>query len=266
MICPRCHSRNELGVSQCDNCGAPFTRRAARRARPEQTGGRYTYNYQQPEPQAQPAGSYGAQPYPGQAPPRRKRRQPDRSAYPGNRAIGGLIAFLIITLVVIAAAAILSSGDTTNRLGDEINNTVAGVVPFTSDDAEPDIEVPEPPPEPQGTQTWTLTEDELNQRIRNNPDSFSPASDVRVELGEGTVTVQFRAYGMNGTYHGSLTTQDGVPVVADSTIDGGLGFIIGSGQIDDALNREMANVVAEQDVSVESVHVRPGEMVFGISG
>ena len=177
-----------------------------------------------------------------------------------------MIAFLIITIVVITAAAWLSSGDTTNRIGDEITDTVAGVVPFGADDEEPDVEVPDTPPEPQGEQTWTLTQEELNQRIRNNPDAFSPASDVRVELGEGTVTVRFRAYGVNGTYHGSLTTRDGVPVVADSTIDGGLGFIIGSGQIDDALNREMANVVAEQNVSVQSVHVRPGEMVFGISG
>ncbi len=154
----------------------------------------------------------------------------------------------------------------TSRIGDGITDSIAGVAPFGSDDDDPDVEIPETPPEPQGEQTWTLTQDELNQRIRNNPGSFSPASDVRVELGEGTVTVRFRAYGVNGTYHGSLTTRDGVPVVADSTIDGGLGFIIGSGQIDDALNREMANVVAEQNVSVESVHVRPGEMVFGISG
>jgi hypothetical protein len=265
MICPRCHSRNELGVSQCGNCGAPFTRRAARRSRPDQSGGRQNYNYQQPQPQA--AGAY--EEYPPQrrqAPPRRQRHAYRRTAGPGNRAIGGLIAFLIVTIVVITAAAWLSSGDTTSRIGDGLSDTIAGVAPFGSDDDGPDVEVPEVPPEPQGEQTWTLSEGELNERIRNNPDAFSPASDVRVELNEGTVTIRFRAYGVNGTYHGSLTTRDGVPVVADSTIDGSLGFIIGSSQIDEALNREMASVVAEQDVSVESVHVRPGEMIFGISG
>jgi hypothetical protein len=183
---------------------------------------------------------------------------------PGSRAVGGLIAFLIITIVVISAAAWLSSGDTTSRIGDGVSERLAGAIPFNSND-EPSIDVPEAPAEPQGEQTWTLTEAELNERIRNNPDAFSPASDVRVELGEGTVTVRFRAYGVNGTYHGSITTQDGVPVVADSTVDGALGFVIGSSQIDDALNRQMAAVVEEQNVSVESVHVRPGEMVFGIS-
>ncbi len=264
MICPRCHTRNELGASQCVNCGAPFTRRAAKRTRPDQRGAPRDYNYQQPGYQAAAAPGY---PHQGrQAPPSRQKRVYRRSAAPGNKAVGGLIAFLIITIVVISAAALLSSGNTTERLGEGISESVAGVVPFAGDNDNPNVEVPETPPQPQGDQTWTLTQDELNQRIRNNPDAFSPASDVRVELGDGTVTVRFRAYGVNGTYHGSLTTRDGVPVVADSTVDGALGFVIGTSDIDAALNQQMAAVVAEQNVSVESVHVRPGEMVFGISG
>jgi hypothetical protein len=267
MICPRCSTRNELGASQCASCGAPFTRRAARRARPEPGAERNRYggvprqSYAEPAP----APAYGAATARPAAQPRQRRARPSQAG-PGSRAIGGLIALLIITIVIISAAAWLSSGDTTQRLGDGISDRVAGVVPFAGDDdGTPDIEVPPAPAEPQGEQTYVLTEEELNQRVRNNPDAFSPASDVRIELGEGTVTVRFRAYGANGTYHGSLTTRDGVPVVADSTVDGALGFVIGSSQIDDALNREMANIVSEQNVSVESVHVRPGQMVFGIS-
>lgn len=264
MICPRCQTRNQLGVSACASCGAPFTRQAARRARPEKRQPQRGASFQEPYPQ--PA---AASPYPPQGrgvSPGRQRRAYRRGAGPGNRAVGGLIAFLIITIVVISAAAWLSSGDTTDRIGTTVSDSVGGLVPFSSDDDQPDVEIPEAPPEPQGDLTWILTQDELNQRIRNNPDAFSPASDVRAELGDGTVTVHFRAYGANGTYHGSLTTRDGVPVVADSTIDGALGFVVGSGQIDNALNQQMAAVVAEQNVSVESVHVRPGEMVFGISG
>lgn len=266
MICPRCNTRNQLGASQCSSCGSPFTRRAARRAGPERGGTRQRFSAASQNQFAQPAPAYGGPP-PRQAPPRRPRRPNPAAAGPGTRAIGGLIAFLIITIVIISAAAWLSSGDTSQRLGDGLGDRVAGVVPFAGDDTEsqPDIDVPEPPPEPQGAQTWTLTEDELNQRVRNNPDAFSPASDVRIELGDGTVTVRFRAYGVNGTYHGSLTTRDGVPVVADSTVDGALGFVIGSSDIDNALNREMASVVEEQNVSVQSVHVRPGQMIFGLT-
>ncbi len=267
MICPRCNTRNELGASQCASCRAPFTRRAARRTRPEQPVSRPNSSYAPREAlAAEPAPAYGAPPPRQTAPPRRQRRQRSAATGPGARAIGGLIALLIITIVVISAAAWLSSGDTSQRLGDGLGDRIAGGAPFAGDDdGDPDIEVPDTPSEPQGNQTWTLTEGELNERVRNNPDAFSPASDVRIDLGEGTVTVRFRAYGMNGTYHGSLTTRDGVPVVADSTIDGALGFVVGSSQIDDALNREMASVVEEQNVSVQSVHVRPGQMIFGLS-
>jgi hypothetical protein len=261
MICPRCQTRNELGASQCTNCGAPFTRRAARRARPEQRSRGYEYNYQQA---AYPAGESTYNQDTDSYKPRRQRRAYRRNVGPGNRAIGGLIAFLIITIVIISGAALLGSGDRVDRIGDGISESVSGMVDFSSDDSEPEIEVPEAPPQPQGEQTWIITQDELNQRIQNNPDAFSPASDVQVQFNEGTVTVDFRAYGASGTYYGSLTTQDGVPVVADSTIDGALGFVVGSSRIDEALNREMAAIVQEQNVSVQSVHVRPGEMVFGI--
>jgi hypothetical protein len=262
MICPRCQSRNELGVSQCGNCGAPFTRRAARRARPEQGAPRQDYNYHQQTAQsvAAPGHQHGAY-----YPTRRPRRAHRRNVGPGNRAVGGLIAFLIVTIVVISGAALLGTGNTADRISDGISESFSGMVDFGSDDGEPDIEIPEAPAEPQGEETWVVTEDELNRRISNQPDAFSPASDVRLELGEGTVTVRFRAYGASGTYHGSLTTRDGVPVIADSRIDGALGFVVSSGQIDEELNREMAAIVTEQNVSVESVHVRPGEMVFGIS-
>jgi hypothetical protein len=262
MICPRCNTRNELGASQCTNCGAPFTRRAARRARPEQRAHGYQYNYQRA---AHPAGATGYAQDTDYPAPRRKRREYRRGVGPGSRAIGGLIAFLIITIVIISGAALLGSGDRVDRISEGVSESFSGIVDFSTDDSEPDIDVPEAPAQPQGEQTWVITQDELNQRIQNNPDAFSPASDVSVEFNEGTVTVNFRAYGASGTYYGSLTTRDGVPVVADSTIDGALGFVVGSSRIDEALNREMAAIVQEQNVSVESVHVRPGEMVFGIS-
>jgi caffeoyl-CoA O-methyltransferase len=188
-----------------------------------------------------------------------------RGVGPGNRAVGGLIAIMIIIIVVVSGAALLGSGDTTERISDGVSDTFSGLVGGGTNDGRPDVEVPETPAEPQGDQTWVLTEEELNQRIARNPDAFSPAEDVSIELGEGTVTVHFRAYGVNGTYHGTLTTSDGVPVVADSTIDGALGWVVSSSQIDDVLNQEMASAVAEQQVSVESVHVRPGQMIFGIS-
>jgi hypothetical protein len=255
MICPRCNTRNELGAADCAHCGAPFTHQSARRIRSDQRGLRHDYRYHAP-PSDEP-------PRPRSAP--RPRRVYRRSTGPGNRAIGGLMALLIITIVVISGAALLGSGDNASRLSNGVSESISGLVGFGGDDGVPDVEVPEAPPAPLGDQTWTLSQDELNQRLSQNPDAFSPAQDVVVELGEGTVTVRFRAYGMNGTYHGSLTTRNGVPVVADSTIDGAIGWVVGSSRIDDVLNQQMAAVVEEQNVSVESVHVRPGEMVFGIS-
>lgn len=271
MICPRCNTRHPLGAERCDNCGTPFTRRAARE-RAASRGPRF----------ASPPG--GGSQYAGGAVPAGHSRGPDRysrqsprayrrSSAPGSRAIGGMIALLIITIVIIAGAAFLGTVDTgslTDGVADQARQVVGldegnGGDAGSNDASEPPVDVPEAPAEPAGEQTWILTQEELNQRIANRADAFGPAEDVSVELGEGTVSVGFSAYGVPGTYHGSLTTQDGVPVVADSTIDGPIGWVVDSGEIDQVLNEEMAAAASERQVSVESVQVRPGEVVFGVS-
>lgn len=265
MICPRCNTRHQLGAERCDNCGTPFTRQAAR-----QSGGARGPAFGPPDGRSEyaggaiPAGHYReASRQPRRPVPRTYRR----SSAPGSRAIGGLIALLIITIVIIAGAALLGSIDT-GSLRDDVANQARQAVGLDGGSGEPNeppVDVPQSPPEPAGEQTWILTQEELNRRIANRAGAFGPAEDVSVELGEGTVSVGFRAYGVDGTYHGSLTTQNGVPIVADSTIDGPLGWVVDAGEIDQVLNEEMASAAREREVSVESVRVRPGEVVFGIS-
>lgn len=265
MICPRCNTRHPLGAERCDNCGTPFTRRAARELRNSRgagtgpPGGRTEF-----VGGAAPAGH-------GRVPERQARRPVQRtyrrSSAPGSRAIGGLVALLIITLVIIAGAAFLGSIDTSSITDDVANQArqVVGLDEGDSDSDEPPVAVPEQPTEPAGEQTWVLTQEELNRRIANRADSFGPAEDISVQVDDGTVSVSFHAYGVPGTYHGSLTTRDGVPVVADSTIDGPISWVVDSNEIDQILNEEMASAARERQVSVESVHVRPGEVVMGIS-
>lgn len=277
MLCPHCNTRHQLGAERCQHCGTPFTRRAARRAGHGVPGPREAYSQQKPPryaaQTAAPAAQARRRPRPAPAQPQTYHR----GAGPGSRAIGGLIALLIITIVIIAGAAVLGSGNTASNISEGISDQARSLVGLSddsdapsgdggADDSAAPVSVPEAPEEPAGDRTWTITEDDLNQRIANRAGAFGPAEDVSVELGDGTVSVGFRAYGVNGTYHGSLTTQNGVPVVADSTIDGPIGWVVDSGQIDDVLNQEMSDAVSERQVSVESVQVRPGEMVLGISG
>jgi hypothetical protein len=272
MICPRCTSRHALGADRCQNCGYPFTRRAARRSA---RGGGFN-----PPPTADARPDYGPSPEPQagarsspvhQDPPRRharSKREPRtyyRSQGPGNRAIGGLIAVLIVAIVVIAAAAALSNSNVTSTITNDVADRAGQLIGVDSDD-EPPVEVPEVSDEPAGNATWVLTQEELNNRIAARAGSFGPVRDVHVELNDGSIAVRFRAHGINGTYHGSLIAQNGTPVIADSTIDGPLGWVVSSSQIDDVLNDEIAKAVAEQDISVESVHVQPGQLVFGVSG
>jgi hypothetical protein len=262
MICPHCSVRNELGAETCASCGHPFTRRAARRSgrSPDANARRFsmrpeTFPPQRGVPEEEYARYYGP-------PPARPRRAP-RPRPQGNRAIGGLIAFLIVTIVVIGVATVLATGNTSQSISDGVTGTISSLIDGTSD-SDRELEIPPAPEEPAGDTTWVLTEQELNERIANRGTSFGPANDVTIELGEGTVTVRFHAYGVHGTYHGTLTAQDGVPVVADSRIDGALGWFVGSGDIDSVLNEEMAAAVQERDVAVESVHVEPGQLIFGI--
>lgn len=271
MICPRCNTRSGLGPDRCQTCGYPFTRRAARHP-----SSRTTFHPQR-ESVAQPGQVAPATPRvvpdsrhrynePPPGPPRQHRRARvyRRKQGPGSRAIGGLIALLIVTIVIVAAAAVLSSGDRSTRITSDVTDRAGQLIGFSGDDGTGSVEVPEAPAEPAGDTTWVLTEEELNQRIAARSGSFGPADDVRIELNEGTVSVKFRAYGINGTYHGSLEPRDGVPVVSDSTIDGPLGWVVSPSRIDDVLNDEIARAVAEQQVSVESIHIQPGQVVFGV--
>jgi hypothetical protein len=262
MICPRCATRNALGQDRCERCGHAFTHRAARRSRPR------------PEPALSGAGPRGQQASRYAAvEPQRADYAPERrgfntyreSSLPGSKAIGGMFALLILIIAIIGAASLFSTIERPESFTSDIGERVGNVFGLGGSD-QPSVEVPQPPSEPAGETTWVLTEDELNQRISARAGSFGPASNVRVELNEGIVTVRFRAYGVNGTYHGSLTTQDGVPVIADSTIDGPIGWVVGSSEIDAILNEEIANAVSEQNIFVDSVHVQPGQVVFGITG
>jgi hypothetical protein len=175
------------------------------------------------------------------------------------------MAFFIVVIAIIAAAAVLSTGNTARSITDGVSGAISQMIDGTAGDS-PSIDVPAVTEPPAGDQVWIVTEYDLNQRIARREGSFGPVNDVRVELNEGTVSLHFHAYGVNGTYHGSLTARDGVPVVAESRIDGPLGWFVSSGEIDEVLNEEMAAIAAEQRISVESVRVQPGQVVLGITG
>jgi hypothetical protein len=196
----------------------------------------------------------------------RRRRGPGRGVYLA------LVIFLVLALAIITSAALLAARDrgTLPRVNDSIAERLRGVIAAipSLEEREPDpppAEQPATPFVPTGDQIWVLTEDELNQRIVAGGGQVGSARDVRLELDQDRVTIHFTVYGIPGAYSGNVVARDGMPYVTDTSVGGPLGLFVATDEIDAMLNAELHAAVQEQNVSVDSVQVQPGQLVFGVS-
>lgn len=172
-----------------------------------------------------------------------------------------LAVLLVVVIAVIALAAFFSTSiikpyvgrSVNSNLQGQIGGTVPKVTPNTSGSAEA------------GANQLVITQQEINDRIAQNAGSFGPLSSVAVQIDQGQLVVNFSAYGMSGKYTGHVAMQNGQPVVTGGHITGMLGWFVPTNQVETAFNREIASAVNQAGVQVNSVDLRPGEMVLTLN-
>jgi uncharacterized membrane protein YvbJ len=237
MLCPRCGARQPLGSVRCANCGTPFTRREA----------------------AKRPGSRRLAPAGGS--PVTAARAYERRSGVRKSVMAWLVVLLLVVIAVIALATYFSSSIVKPYVGRSVNNDLQGqiaasvpkVTPVSaaSDNSDPNQLI--------------ITQKQINDEIAKNAGSFGPLSSVDVEIDDGAFIVNFSAYGMSGKYQGQVTMRDGQPVVTNGHVSGMLGWFVPTDQIETAFNREIASAVDQAGVQVNSVSLRPGEMVLTLN-
>jgi hypothetical protein len=261
MICPRCGTQNELGARRCSNCLLAFTRGAAERdgrsgipgqgALGPATGGW--------DHEADPQGAFD---YPDYDAERRPRR--------GFPAVGCIAALGILatTAAVAVVVFLLASNlwirpmvrdaaddDLREGVRQEVADQIATHASLSAEAGEP------------AAGEITITEAEINDRIDATGD-LGPFDDVSVDLDDGGVTVKLRAYGVRGTYDADLRAENGTLVLDGGDIDGPLGLLAPTNDLEQAVNEEIAESLVGAGYRVDAVSVRDGELVLivGVTG
>jgi hypothetical protein len=187
-----------------------------------------------------------------------------------RRVYAALSVLFVLAILVVATAAMFTAdgNDQASRIGESVTERAREVIALIpGGDSEP-----EAPPEPVrseftpvGDQIWILSQDELNRRVSESGGRVGSASDVRIDLDHDQVTIRFRAYGIPGTYRANVVAADGQAVVSNTSMSGPLRFFVSASEIDAMLNAELRQAARDESVSVESVQVQPGRLVFGVS-
>jgi hypothetical protein len=110
----------------------------------------------------------------------------------------------------------------------------------------------------------TITQDEINQRIAEAGD-LGPFSDVSVQLVDDGVLVKMSAYGLHGSYHAALRAEDGSLVVDGGKVDGPLGLVAPSDQLEQTINEALATSLLDAGYRVNAVAVRDGALVVNVT-
>jgi hypothetical protein len=264
MICPQCGKRNDLGIQQCRYCRRPFTRQASRM----QTAARSIPGQPAWETAAPRAASSGFDARPGYgsttaAPgysdtaPARYATRPEQP-YQSKRRNGCLIALGIASVAIVGMLVLLLLTATMvvqpmirDAAVDEVRQGVRHEVSrqITTQFGEaPAGEI-------------VLSEAELNQRLAGESD-LGPISSVNVRITSDGLVVNLRAYGVDGTYRAQVHSENGSVRLVGSPMEGALGLLVPEGDLEDAVNSEIALALSDAGYYVDDVTMTDGALIL----
>ncbi|HET7036046.1 MAG TPA: zinc ribbon domain-containing protein [Thermomicrobiaceae bacterium] len=239
MFCPRCGARGEPGAQRCAECGAPFTRRSAAGQPPARRAA----------PAARQPASY---------------RTYHRGSGVGRAVVAWLVVLFLAAVAVLALITVFSSSVIKPFVGQQLEQSLAAptstATATSAPAAAPTAQTAEASP-----RQAVITEQQLNQGIAEHQDQLGPLDSVQVTIDADELAVELSSHGLSGTYHGQVTVQDGKPALANGHIDGLLGHVIPTRQLEDVLNQQIDAALAQSGVAVRSVTLQPGQMVVGYS-
>jgi len=106
-----------------------------------------------------------------------------------------------------------------------------------------------------------ISQIEINERI-DATGNLGPIDDVDVVIQPAGVNVNLSAYGLSGDYDAQVVERDGAVALEGGALGGPLSFVVPEGDLEAAVNAEIANALANAGYRVESVVLGEGEMTL----
>ena len=242
MICPQCGHRNEVGVAQCAACRRPFTRAAAERRA-------WHASARRAQPAATAASVATVTPFDVPAAPPARRR----------RGAGGCMVTLLVGLALTGALGwLLLTQVVQPRVGDmAVDGIRDGVRSAVHDRVATEVGGL-----PAGE--VTITEQEITDRI-NAHGNLGPIDDVQVHITPEGLLVDLSAYGVDGAYRAAITERDGMVVLDDGRLDGPLSYVVPDGELEQAINRELAGALTAAGYRVAGGTLGDGALTLALT-
>jgi hypothetical protein len=108
-----------------------------------------------------------------------------------------------------------------------------------------------------------ITEADVNQRIASSG-NLDPIDDVSVDVTPSGLDVELHAYGLGGTYHATLVSQNGTVALQGGSLDGPLSYVVPSGELTTAVNEQIASALADAGYQVDGVTSDDNQIILTV--
>ena len=98
--------------------------------------------------------------------------------------------------------------------------------------------------------------------------ALNQATEVRrvASVGSSDITIRARfAYGVDGAYRAAITERDGMVVLDDGRLDGPLSYVVPDGELEQAINRELAGALTAAGYRVAGVTLGDGALTLALT-
>jgi hypothetical protein len=109
-----------------------------------------------------------------------------------------------------------------------------------------------------------LSQEELNRRLASSG-RLGPISAATVEIAPDGLIVRLRAYGVDGTYRAQVEERAGSVALSGSPMEGPLAYLLPEGELEEAVNAELAAALAEAGYSVDAVALTDGAIILSMA-
>lgn len=237
MLCPTCGEKNPLGAEHCRACGYAFTRAEHERRYPD-------------ERDLERRGEYAD---------RRYAQPPEVRA---KRGRGWRWVFVVLILLVAGAAALVAGMALTDgvikpyvadRISDDLDQGIREAV-------QNEIAI-DPIPEEASSGEITITEQQINDRVAQHA-LAGPLDEATVDVGPTGIAIDLKAYGLSGTYRADLVVEDGQVQLRNGSIDGALGMILPTGELEAVTNAAIGSSLSQAGYQVADLRLSDSDIAL----
>jgi len=176
----------------------------------------------------------------------------------GRRGGGCLLSFVLLLTIGGVAAWLLITQVVQPRVGDmAVDGIRDGVREAVQDRIATEVGL-------ELSGEVTITEQEITDRLQSHG-NLGPIDDIQVHINPDGLSVDLSAYGLGGTYKAAVIEQDGSLALTNGHLDGALAYAVPEGELESAINRELAAALAAGGYRVEDVTLGDGALTLALT-